>query len=672
MNDNCSICRDPVPSDDEFALYFINKFETEEREVTKETRCGVFGCYPPWLQILASKKSYVILFGLVGMNQLAIGSYAVATITTLEKRFKIPSQTSGIITGSWDFGTICSSITIAYIGSKGHKTRWVALGTLLVSVACYSQLLPYILFGPGSDAIAIAQSSNSTDKTSIASSCGMGALYSEDCYDGNTSSTPAILIFMSQFLLGVGVSMYWTLGIAYLDDNVRKNQTPWLIAISSTIRLFGSPIGFWVASKAVEFYVDPTLSPPITDKDPRWIGAWWMGWIPFGIIASIFSVLLSLFPRVLPRASQRLKEQARVEVKTEEKTGNNTFGGFCQMLKRLFRNRLLLCNTFSYVFYMFGVLFYYVYMPKYMESQFHMTASDANMITGNVGLISSAIGVIASGYVVSSFKPSARMITGCNFGVEALGVICMIVYAHLGCQGNNLHGQWAADGSWDLNQQCNSECNCGPSVPYEPVCDLTRSVTFFSPCHAGCSEVVFYEGVKMFKNCSCIPETFTAVDSFCPVDCQYDLIIFLVIFCIMSLLSSMSHSGLVIIQFRTVDPEDKSVSIALSEMMCSALAYIPAPIIYGYLIDKSCMVWGQTCGERGNCWLYFGETLRYYANYTSAGFLTVALVFDFGTWYYSKNLALYDEDCTEDTNHQLQGENNSKRKKQSLIQDEAL
>uniref|UniRef100_A0A1B6M0J5 Solute carrier organic anion transporter family member n=2 Tax=Graphocephala atropunctata TaxID=36148 RepID=A0A1B6M0J5_9HEMI len=645
--------------------------DAEDREVTKETRCGVLGCYPSWLQILASKKTYVVLFGLVGMNQLAIGSYAVATITTLEKRFKIPSQTSGIIMGAWDFGTICSSITMAYVGSRGHKTRWVALGTLMVSMACYSQLLPYLLFGPGSDAIAIAQSSNSGNNISTASSCGVGALYSEDCYDSNVSSAPAMLIFMSQFLLGVGVSMYWTLGVAYLDDNVKKNQTPWLVAISSTIRLFGSPIGFWLASKSVEYYVDPSLSPPITDKDPRWIGAWWMGWIPFGIIATFFSMVLTLFPRVLPRAAKRMREESRVDTKIPSKTEDNSFKGFCQMIKRLYKNPLLLCNTFSYVFYMFGVLFYYVFMPKYMESQFHMTASDANMITGTVGLISSAIGVIISGYVVSSYKPTARMITGCNFCVEAFGVLCMLVYAHLGCPGNNLHGQWAVDGSWDLNQACNSGCNCGTSVPYEPVCDLTNSVTFFSPCHAGCTEVAFIEGIKIFKNCSCIPDPFTAVDSFCPVNCQNDLTIFLVIFCVISLLSSMSHSGLVIIQFRTVDPEDKSVSIALSEMMCSALAYIPAPIIYGYLIDKSCIVWGETCGERGNCWVYYGETLRYVINYTCAGFLVLALVFDFGTWYYSKNLALYDEDCIEDNKNQ-QGDNNAKRKKQSLIQDEAL
>lgn len=65
--------------------------------------------------------------------------------------------------------------------------------------------------------------------------------------------------------------------------------------------------------------------------------------------------------------------------------------------------------------------------------------------TGTMGLISSAVGVTISGFVVSYFKPSARKITGWNVMVEALGALSMLVYAHLGCSNYNLHGQWGTD-----------------------------------------------------------------------------------------------------------------------------------------------------------------------------------------------------------------------------------
>lgn len=41
--------------------------------------------------------------------------------------------------------------------------------------------------------------------------------------------------------------------------------------------MFGPSVGFMMASYALRQYVDPSLTPVIDNKDPRWIGAWWMG-----------------------------------------------------------------------------------------------------------------------------------------------------------------------------------------------------------------------------------------------------------------------------------------------------------------------------------------------------------------------------------------------------------
>lgn len=59
------------------------------------TDCGLGQYSPKWLQSFASKKTYVIVYGMIGMNQSAIGSYFVGTISTIEKRFRFPSSTSG-------------------------------------------------------------------------------------------------------------------------------------------------------------------------------------------------------------------------------------------------------------------------------------------------------------------------------------------------------------------------------------------------------------------------------------------------------------------------------------------------------------------------------------------------------------------------------------------------
>lgn len=61
----------------------------------KDTTCGVWCLKGNCLQKFANKKAYVILYGLLGCIFSASFAYFNGTITTLEKRFKIPSRTTG-------------------------------------------------------------------------------------------------------------------------------------------------------------------------------------------------------------------------------------------------------------------------------------------------------------------------------------------------------------------------------------------------------------------------------------------------------------------------------------------------------------------------------------------------------------------------------------------------
>jgi hypothetical protein len=53
----------------------------------------------------------------------------------------------------------------------------------------------------------------------------------EDCSLGTFSSVPSIIFVAAFFMIGVGNSVYNTLGISYLDDNIRKNKTPLMLGI---------------------------------------------------------------------------------------------------------------------------------------------------------------------------------------------------------------------------------------------------------------------------------------------------------------------------------------------------------------------------------------------------------------------------------------------------------
>lgn len=47
--------------------------------------------------------------------------------------------------------------------------------------------------------------------------------------DIQSSLVPMILLFLSQFVLGIGTSLYFSLGQTYMDDNTKKTNTPLLL-----------------------------------------------------------------------------------------------------------------------------------------------------------------------------------------------------------------------------------------------------------------------------------------------------------------------------------------------------------------------------------------------------------------------------------------------------------
>ncbi len=72
----------------------IGATETVMQE-NEDTTCGFWVCRGSFLQKFANKKSYVILFGVLGCLNAASYSYFNGTISTVEKRYGIPSKVVG-------------------------------------------------------------------------------------------------------------------------------------------------------------------------------------------------------------------------------------------------------------------------------------------------------------------------------------------------------------------------------------------------------------------------------------------------------------------------------------------------------------------------------------------------------------------------------------------------
>ncbi|XP_054267438.1 solute carrier organic anion transporter family member 74D-like [Macrosteles quadrilineatus] len=658
---------------------------TEYIVLSEDTTCGIGCCKGKLLQRFANKKAYVILYGILGCIFSASYSYFNGTITTLEKRFKIPSKTTGIITVGNDISQLFVSVVLSYYAGRGHRPRWIALGVYTVVVFCLMNALPHFLYGPGLDALSLTveygghyDDGNTTaaviEKQNRKILCQTAG--SAGCDVAEANLAPQIILFTAQLVSGVGGSLYYTLGVSYMDDNIKRSKTPALVSFSYFLRMLGPAIGYALASFCLKLYISPSLTPTIKMGDPRWLGAWWLGWLVLAVLLFMFASLLALFPKTLPRAAARkmlATEKAAIEEqKSVEPELPASFQDMMKTFKRLMMNPTLMCNNFAAIFYFMGYMPYWIFMPKYIETMYKQSASASSFITGTVGLVFSAFGILISGLVISKYKPRARYLAAWNVVVGAISVMGMISYAFLGCPVNDTQGAITSSGELQTSAPCNEDCHCD-YVKYSPVCSPDGR-TFISPCHAGCrSYQTLVNGSKVYTDCSCAPRPpflptpdppvslveegllggpegdaedvpWYITAGPCPVDCTTKFYMFLAVVCMLKFSGATGRASNFLVSVRCVEEKDKPIAMGFGLMLMSMFAFIPSPILFGYFIDKTCLVWGKTCSGTGNCWLYNAESLRFLLNFTATGFVTIGTLFDAGVWYYVKDLKIFDEE----------------------------
>ncbi|XP_071441837.1 solute carrier organic anion transporter family member 74D [Hetaerina americana] len=716
-----------------------------------DMRCGFSWFAPRWMSRLATPKSFLVVYGFLGTLQAMAYIYFVATLTTLEKRFKIPSQTTGIMMCGNEVSQILLSLLLSYMGGRGNRPRWIAWGVAFSAVSCLILALPHIVYGPGKDALLLTKEHALPESLAVAGNASLPhrqhavelvgeslALCSRDpvvegaappddegrCEaGGDLSAMPLALVFLSQFILGIGTTLYYALGQTYLDDNTAKRKTPMLLGVVLALRTVGPALGFLLGWACLSLYIDPSLTPLITKKDPRWLGAWWLGWIILTVALLVFSVLIAMFPRHLPKKGAPSLPSDRARELQDSLQPLNVEGGkvpsvagdgaalwaggrkqdverskgeehtpklkdFPAALGRLLQNKILMVNNFAGVFYVLGASGYITFSTKYMETQFQQSAAGASIIAGTAGILAMVAGFLASGIIISKFRPRPRLILGWNVLVGIGYIMAELSFIGLGCATTPLHGA-ASNGSMALNSECNSGCGCHEYSRYSPVCSADGQMTFYSACYAGCKFVdekivTNSPGVliptkrvtRRYGNCSCIPEPrpyiplaeneeFTDISGIntpgffdwdgafegpcSSPDCVRPFVAFLVISCFMHFLGSSGKVGNVLINYRSVRHEDKAIAQGLSLLLVSLLAFIPGPILFGAIIDNVCLVWDTSCGTRGNCWLYHKEQFRFYLNSTAAFFTMLAVILDAVVCYLGKNLEFYEEENDDDT-----------------------
>lgn len=310
------------------------------------------------------------------MGSIFAATYAYfnGTITTIEKRYRIPSRNTGFISTGNDISSLFISAVLAYYAGKGHRPRWIAFGLFSIVAFCLLTSLPHFLYGPGEQALSLTRefgaSENDSSTLTILEKERRKTLCRTDVTAGiaeceleEGNLMPQLLLFFGQLVAGVGQSLYYTLGAAYIDDNVKKSKTPALISLSYFLRLLGPAGGYALASFCLKIYISPELSPTINNEDPRWLGAWWMGWLVLAAMLFGFAFIMCMFPKQLPRAAVRKRiaserrKRGMTKIDNEKDELDEIPASFSDMIvtfKRLLKNIIFMLNNLASIFYYFG------------------------------------------------------------------------------------------------------------------------------------------------------------------------------------------------------------------------------------------------------------------------------------------------------------------------------
>lgn len=118
----------------------------------------------------------------------------------------------------------------------------MALGLYTVVIFCLLTALPHFLYGAGTDGLSLTLehratfSANATfdvlERERMKTLCHSRNSTVPECEIEDGDYAPQVILFVAQLISGIGGSLYYTLGISYMDDNIKKSKTPVLIGKS--------------------------------------------------------------------------------------------------------------------------------------------------------------------------------------------------------------------------------------------------------------------------------------------------------------------------------------------------------------------------------------------------------------------------------------------------------
>ncbi|XP_058132646.1 solute carrier organic anion transporter family member 4C1 isoform X2 [Dasypus novemcinctus] len=604
----------PPPSQDRSGPQSQPEFE--------EGPCGWGNFHPECLQRCNTPQGFLLHYCLLALTQgIVVNGLVNISISTIEKRYEMKSSLTGLISSSYDIAFCLLSLFVSFFGEKGHKPRWLAFASFMIGLGALVFSLPHFFSGK-------------YKLGSVFEDTCLTARNSTNCTSSTSSLSNYLYVFiLGQLLLGTGGTPLYTLGTAFIDDSVSTHKSSLYIGIGYSMSILGPAIGYVLGGQLLTMYIDVAIgqSIDITENDPRWLGAWWIGFLLAWVFAWSLIIPFSWFPKHLPGTAKiqagkisQAHQDKNSSIQEEDENFGKSIKDFPTALKNLMRNTVYICLILSTTSEALITTGFATFLPKFIENQFGISSSFAATLGGAVLIPGAALGQVLGGAFVSKFKMTCK--NTMKFALFSSGIALLLssVFIYAKCESQPFAGvSELYNGTGELGNltaPCNANCNCLQSYFY-PLCG-GDGIQYFSPCFAGCKNSVTTRQPQSYYNCSCVgkkAEITSAAESFafeakagkCESQCA-NLPIFLGIFFLTLIFTFMSGTPITMSILRCVNYRQRSLALGTQFMLLRLLGTIPGPIIFGIVIDSTCVLWDiNECGIKGACQIYDNVKMAY-------------------------------------------------------------
>ncbi|XP_009424039.4 solute carrier organic anion transporter family member 1A2 isoform X3 [Pan paniscus] len=532
-------------------------------------------------------------------------------------------------------GNLLLIIFVSYFGTKLHRPIMIGIGCVVMGLGCFLKSLPHFLMNQYEYESTVSVSGNLSSNSFLCMENGTQILRPTQDPSECTKEVKSLMwvyVLVGNIVRGMGETPILPLGISYIEDFAKFENSPLYIGLVETGAIIGPLIGLLLASFCANVYVDTgsvnTDDLIITPTDTRWVGAWWFGFLICAGVNVLTAIPFFFLPNTLPK--EGLENNADIiknenEDKQKEEVKKEKYGITKDFLPFM---KSLSCNPIYMLFILVSVIQFNAFvnmisfMPKYLEQQYGISSSDAIFLMGIYNLPPICIGYIIGGLIMKKFKITVKQAAHIGCWLSLLEYLLYFLSFLMTCENSSVVGiNTSYEGipqdlyvENDIFADCNVDCNC-PSKIWDPVCG-NNGLSYLSACLAGC-ETSTGTGINMvFQNCSCIQTSgnSSAVLGLCDKgrDCSLMLQYFLILSAMSSFIYSLAAIPGYMVLLRCMKSEEKSLGVGLHTFCTRVFAGIPAPIYFGALMDSTCLHWGTLkCGESGACRIYDSTTFRY-------------------------------------------------------------